>query len=149
MNIKKYLSDLDRKQLFEHILLYTTTLVITLGIIYLLFPNMISGLSEVKRVNSNVVVVSEKLDSVKTNQDYLHDKVDMVFDYQVQTHSALLDTLNLLDKKLNDIKFSIYQSNRLNRQNALDIQILKRSLYQAPTQQSNVSNLDELFRRQK
>lgn len=148
MNIKKYLSDIDRKQLFEHVVLYATTLTITLGMIYLLFPNMISGLSEVKRVNTNVVAVSEKIDSVKTSQDYLHDKSDMILDFQVETHSALLDTLKIMDRKLNDIKFSIYQSNRLNRQNAIDIQILKRSMYQTQPQQSNVSNLDDLFRRQ-
>lgn len=148
MNIKKYLSDIDRKQLFEHVVLYATTLTITLGMIYLLFPNMVSGLSEVKRVNANVVVVSEKIDSVKTSQDYLHDKVDMVFDYQVETHSALLDTLKVLDRKLNDIRYSIYQSNRLNRQNAVDIQYLKRSLYQSTTPQRSTSSLDQLFGRQ-
>lgn len=148
MNIKKYLSDIDKKQLFEHVVLYATTLTITLGMIYLLFPGMISGPSEIKRVNTNVLVISEKVDSLKLNQDYLHDKVDMIFDFQIDTHRALLDTLKILDRRISDMKYSIYQSNKLNRQNAIDIQILKRSMYQTQPQQSNVSNLDGLFRRQ-
>ena len=80
MELKKFklgFLGFTKQQFADAIVLYTTTLIITLGMLYLLFPSLVTGLTEVRTVNKNVSVVNEKIDTLNSNQNYLHEKLDV------------------------------------------------------------------------
>lgn len=151
MDIKKINLDflnLNKKELYQSIILYTTTLFITIGMVYLLFPNLLTGLSEVKKVNDNIVVVDEKIDSIKSQQDVILEKVNNIYDMQFELHFTTMDSLRLLDKKIDGVRFSNQQSNRILDQHTRDLQYLKQlQLEKYTNKDKNVSSLEGLFRK--
>jgi len=154
MNIRdiKFIK-IDKKQIIESIILYTTTLVVTVGLIYLLFPSLTDGLSEVKKVNGNVVVINEKLDSIKSGQDYVTEQANGILETNFYLNDRVVDSIVLLNKKLDLIQKSINQNNRIINQNIREIQSLKNLYYQKiyNTQSSDgtkVNSLNNLFRKE-
>lgn len=140
--------NLNKKELYNSLILYTTTLFITLGMIYILFPNALTGLTEVKKVNKNVVVIDEKIDSIKSQQDIINDKIDYLYDNQFELHLSLMDSIRLLDTKLDGIKWSNQQSNRILDQHTRDLQYIKQqNLEKYLNKDKSVSSLDGLFRK--
>jgi hypothetical protein len=140
----------NKKEIIESVILYTTTLIVTIGMLYLLFPSLLKGLSEVKRVNTNVVVMHEKLDSIKSGQDYVSEKVDGVLETNFVLHDVVMDSIKLLNRKIDAIQRSMYQTNRISNQNIREIQSLKRLYYQdkySPSNNQKVTSLDNLFRK--
>ena len=146
--------NINKKDIIDTSILYAITLSITLAMVYLLFPNLLTGLSEVKRVNANVAVVDEKIDSMSLGNDYLHEKVDIITINQYDFTSTILDSLYMLSRKIDNIQRAVYQSNRLLNQNTNDLQTIKQlnvenSLTDTKRVQyspkSATSSLDSLF----
>ena len=143
---------LNEKELKESIILYTTTLVITLGLIYLLFPNLLSGLYEVRKINKNIVIINEKIDTIKTTQDILLEKVDILNENQYNSTQTILDTLRLLNQKIEDVQHSTFQNNRIANQNNIELQKIKRLQYELKINDNSmeppkVSALEGLFKK--
>lgn len=147
---------INKKEIVDTVILYATTLTITLAMIYLLFPGLVTSLSAVKKVNSNVMIVNEKIDSIATNDGYLHDKVDNVLSNQYEFTGTLLDTMINMNKKLENIQKISQQTNRLINQNTAELQRLKQLYYKnsfnsnQPTYyipKSPVQVFDSLFRK--
>ena len=128
---------LSKKEFMDTIILYATTLLITLGMVYLLFPNLVKGLTDVSTIRKNVYTINQKIDSVKTGQDFLHEKVDILIENQYNFTGTTLDSIRLLNQKLNNLQSSVYQNNRLVNQNTRDLQTLKQLHYD---KQSNDNN---------
>jgi hypothetical protein len=143
---------LNKKELKESIILYTTTLVITLGLIYLLFPNLLSGMYEVRKINKNIVIINEKIDTIKTTQDILLEKVDILNENQYNSTQTILDTLRLLNQKIEDVQHSTFQNNRIANQNIIELQKIKRLQYELKINDNSmeppkVSALEGLFKK--
>lgn len=151
LDIKKLNLDflnLNKKELYQSIILYTTTLFITLGMVYLLFPNLLTGLSEVKKVNNNIVVIDEKLDSIKSQQDAILERVNTLYDIQFELHFSTMDSLRLLDNKIDGVRISTQQSNRILDQHTRDLQYLKQlGLDRYVNKDKNTLSLEGLFRK--
>ena len=155
MELKKFklgFLGFTKQQFADAIVLYTTTLIITLGMLYLLFPSLVTGLTEVRTVNKNVSVVNEKIDTLNSNQNYLHEKLDVVIENQYNFTGSILDSMRILNQKVEILRGAVYQGNRLSLQNSRDLQTLKQLNYnQSSTQQSQptIQSLDGLFRKSK
>lgn len=151
LDVKKLNLDflnLNKKELYQSIILYTTTLFITIGMVYLLFPNLLTGLSEVKKVNNNIVVIDEKVDSIKSQQDAILERVNTLYDIQFELHFNTMDSLRLLDKKIDGVRISTQQSNRILDQHTRDLQYLKQlGLDRYVNKDKNTSSLEGLFRK--
>ncbi len=142
---------LSKKELMDTIILYATTLLITLGMIYLLFPNLVKGLTDVSTIRNNVSTIDQKIDSVKAGQDLLHEKVDVLIENQYNFTGTTLDSIRLLNRKLDNLQNSTYQNNRLANQNTRDLQTLKQLYYERQLNDNSgnkVSSLEGLFKKQ-
>jgi len=142
---------LSKKELMDTIILYATTLLITLGMIYLLFPNLVKGLTDVSTIRNNVSTIDQKIDSVKAGQDLLHEKVDVIIENQYNFTGTTLDSIRLLNRKLDNLQNSTYQNNRLANQNTRDLQTLKQLYYERQLNDNSgnkVSSLEGLFKKQ-
>jgi hypothetical protein len=154
MNWKSFNFDfikMSKKEFMDTIILYTTTLLITLGMVYLLFPNFVKGLTDVSTIRTNVSTIDQKIDSVKTGQNLLHEKVDVIIENQYNFTGSTLDSIRLLNQKIDILQNATYQNNRLVNQNSRDLQTLKQLYYERQLNDNNgnkVSSLEGLFRKQ-
>jgi hypothetical protein len=119
--------------------------------VYLLFPNFVKGLTDVSTIRTNVSTIDQKIDSVKTGQNLLHEKVDVIIENQYNFTGSTLDSIRLLNQKIDILQNATYQNNRLVNQNSRDLQTLKQLYYERQLNDNNgnkVSSLEGLFRKQ-
>lgn len=156
MELKKFklgFFGFTKQEFADTIVLYTTTLIITLGMLYLLFPSLVTGLTEVRTVNKNVSVVNEKIDSMNASQAYVHEKLDVIIDNQYNFTGSTMDSLRIINQKIDMLRGAVYQGNRLSLQNSRDLQTLKQMHYNqssnAQDPQQKINSLEGLFKRSK
>lgn len=119
----------NKKEILDTIVLYASTLAITMGLVYLFFPNLIKGLVEVNKINKNVVTIHEKLDSMAVNDQYHNETTNAMLEDQYIGNSMVLDSLANLNKKIDNIQRGVYYINRISVQNYNDLQKVKQMHY--------------------
>lgn len=78
-------------------------------------------------INKNLIIVNEKIDSLKSSQNYIQEKVESVSQLQKVESGVLYDSIFILNKKIEVLNSNLSQTNKLILLLNVQLQEIKRN----------------------